>query len=283
MPSDVTLAYKVQDTLANQRAVDYIRSDQYVFGARYQLPWDATIKAEVFSKNYSQYPFNLRDSISQANEGGQFGVAGNSPITSDGRGRAYGIELMYSQDLFKGWFGTFSYTFSRSEFEDASGNLVPSTWDTRHIVNLLAGKKLRKNWQIGLNLRYQSAPPFTPFDDYTSSFVVVWDVNKEGIRDFSQLNAERGKQTVFIDFRADKSWNIGWGYLTFYMDLENVLADADSQQVLVQDRTDANGNPVEDAVIVNPNAPPLEQRYKLKEIRNAEGVLIPTFGFILDF
>ena len=179
--------------------------------------------------------------------------------------------------------GTLSYTLSSSEFENASGDLIPSTWDTRHIVNLLAGKKLAKNWQIGLNLRYQSAPPFTPFDEYTSSFVVVWDVNKEGIRDFSQLNAIRGKQTVFLDLRVDKTWNLEWGKLTFYLDLENVFADADSQQVLVQDRTDASGNPVEDPVIINPNDPPLEQRYKLKEIRNAEGVLIPTFGFILDF
>lgn len=283
LPSDVTLAFKVNDTLANQAAVEYIRSNQYVLGARYELPWDATFKAEVFRKDYSQYPFNLRDSISQANEGGQFGVAGNSPIISNGRGRAQGFELMYSQDLFKGWFGTFSYTFSKSEFEDAYGNLVPSTWDTRHIVNLLAGKKLKKNWQVGFNLRYQSAPPFTPFDAQTSSLVVVWDVNREGIRDFSQLNAERGKQTLFIDFRADKTWNLNWGQLTFYLDLENVLADADSQQVLVQDLTDSNGNPVEEPVIVNPNDPPLEQRYKLKEIRNAEGVLIPTFGFILDF
>jgi hypothetical protein len=283
LPSDVTLAFKVQDTLANQNAVKYIRSDQYVVGVKYALPWDATFKAEVFRKDYSHYPFNLRDSISQANEGGQFGVAGNSPITSNGRGRAQGLELLYNQDLFNGWLGTLSYTFSSSKFEDASGELIPSSWDTRQIVNLLAAKKLGKDWQIGVNLRYQSAPPFTPFDATTSSLAVVWDVNREGIRDYALLNADRGKSTVFLDLRADKTWDLTWSKLTFYVDLENVLSDADSQQVLVLDRTDANGNPVNDAVIINPNDPPHQQRYKLKEIRNAEGVLIPTFGLVLDF
>lgn len=283
LPSDVTLAFKVRDSLVNQNAVDYIRSDQYVLGAEYDLPWEARFKAEVFRKNYSHYPLNTRDSISQANEGGQFGVAGNSPILSAGRGRAQGFELMYSQAPFKGWFGTISYTYSESAFDDFKGKSVPSTWDTRHILNVLAGKKFGDNWQIGLNLRYQSAPPFTPFDEYTSSFVPVWDINREGIREYSQLNTLRGKETVFIDLRLDKSWELPWGRFTAYLDLENLLADADSQQVLVLDKTDENGNSTEEPVVINPEDPAFEQRYKLKEIRNAEGVLIPTFGFILDF
>ncbi len=136
---------------------------------------------------------------------------------------------------------------------------------------------------MGINLRYQSAPPFTPFDLATSYLVHVWNLNREGIRDFSQLNSLRGKPTLFIDVRADKTWDLPWGKLTFYLDLENILADADSQQVLVLDKTDTNGNPSSEPVILNPQDGLGVQRYKLKEIRNAEGVLIPTFGLILDF
>lgn len=282
LPSDVTLAFKVQDTLANRNTVRYIRSNQYVLGAAYILPWYAVFKAELFRKDYSHYPFNTRDNISQANEGGQFGVAGNSPIVSTGTGVAEGFEMMYHQDFYKGWFGKLSYTYSRSEFADLNNRVIPSTWDTRHITNLLAGKRFSKNRQLGLNLRYQSAPPYTPFDLTTSSLVTVWNINREGVRDYSQLNSLRGKPTIFIDLRADKTWDLPWGKFTFYIDLENLLADADSQQVLVLDKTDSSGNPTSDAVILNPQDRPEAQRYKVKEIRNAEGVLIPTFGFILD-
>ena len=194
-----------------------------------------------------------------------------------------GVEVMYEQKLFNNWFGTFSYTYSKSRFDNGDGQLLPSAWDANHIVNAVIGKKMNRNWQVGANIRYQSALPYTPFDIYTSSFVTAWDINKGGVRNFDLLNSVRGKSNLFIDFRIDKKWNLSWADLTFYMDIENAMADADSQQILVLDKSDIDGNPVDNAVILNPDDPFAQQRYKLKELQNAEGTLIPTFGFILDF
>ncbi len=283
LPGDLTLGYAIGDSLINQSTVRFVRSDQVMAGFEYELPWSGRISLEGFHKRYSNYPFNTREGISQANEGGDFGVAGNSPVISNGRGRSLGLEFMYEQKMFKNWFGTFSYTLSSSEFEDANGQLVPSSWDARHIVNAVIGKVFKRNWQAGLNVRYQSAVPYTPFDPFVSSFVQVWNVNRQGIRDFSRLNSVRGTGVLFADLRVDKKWDLRWGTFTFYLDIENLLSSADSQQVLVYDRTDETGNPVDNPVILNPEAPPAEQRYKLKELQNAEGTLIPTFGFILDF
>ena len=283
LPGDLTLGYSIVDSLVNQGNVKYIRSLQSVIGFDYEFPWTARLSVEGFYKKYHHYPFNTRENISQANEGGDYGVAGNSPIRSDGSGRSFGLEILYEQKMYKNWFGTLSYTLSSSEFENANGELVPSSWDARHIVNAVIGRRLKNDWQIGLNVRYQSALPFTPFDPLISSFVPVWNVNREGIRDFSRLNTQRGKSTLLADLRIDKKWDVGWGVFTFYLDIENLLADADSQQVLVFDKSDALGNPLESPVILNPQDPIEQQRYKLKELQNAEGVLIPTFGFILDF
>jgi hypothetical protein len=283
LPGDLTLGYTIGDSLVNQSSVKYIQSLQSVIGFEYEFPWTARLSVEGFYKKYNHYPFNTRENISQANEGGDYGVAGNSPIRSDGSGRSFGLEFLYEQKMYRNWFGTLSYTLSSSEFENADGTLVPSSWDARHIVNAVIGRKFNNDWQIGLNVRYQSAVPFTPFDPLISSFVPVWDVNREGIRDFSRLNTQRGKSTLLADIRIDKKWDIGWGIFTFYLDIENLLSDADSQQVLVFDKTDELGNALDNPFILNPEDPLSQQRYKLKELQNAEGVLIPTFGFILDF
>ncbi len=282
-PADITLGYAEAGKLINQNEVKYIRSDHMVAGLEYQFKWSGRMTAEIFRKSYSNYPFNTRENISQANEGGQFGVAGNSPIRSNGKGVSEGFEFMYEQKLYRNWYGTLSYTFSTSEFEDQNGALVSSSWDANHIVNIVLGKKFKRSWEAGFNLRYQSALPYTPFDLYTSSLVSVWNVNREGIRDYNQLNALRGKSTLLLDFRIDKQWAMNWGLFTFYLDLENVFFDADSQQVLLLDKSGSNGLQNEGAQIINPNDPFPLQRYKLKEIQNAEGILIPTFGFVLDF
>ena len=282
LPGDVTLGYAENGILVNQDQIRYIKSDQNTLGINFELPWQSQFTVEYFKKDYSNYPFNTRENISQANEGGDFGVAGNSPVSSDGFGQSRGMEIMYKQHLLKNWFGTFSYTYSESLFDNLEGEATPSSWDARHISNLVLGKRLKRNWQIGVNARYQSALPFTPFDINSSALVAAWDINQEGIRDFNLLNSARGKSTLLIDIRIDKRWNLSWADVTFYLDIENIMADADSQQVLTLDRIDSNGNVSDNPIIVNPQAPLSQQRYQLKELQNAEGVLIPTFGFIIE-
>ena len=185
--------------------------------------------------------------------------------------------------MLQNWFGTLSYTYGNSEFENIDRELVPSSWDANHIVNAVIGRRFANGWQLGTNIRYQSALPYTPYDLYTSSLIMAWSINNAGIREYSLLNSERGKSNLFIDIRLDKEWNYKWGDVTFYLDLENILADADSQQILVLDKENSNGLIVDEPIILNPNEPFQAQRFQLKELQNAEGVLIPTFGFIVDF
>jgi hypothetical protein len=74
---------------------------------------------------YDNYPFLLRDSITLANLGGDFGVIGNEPAVSRSGGRTYGMEVLFQQRLFKGFYGIAAYTLGWSEFEDKNGDLVP--------------------------------------------------------------------------------------------------------------------------------------------------------------
>jgi hypothetical protein len=112
----------------------------------------------------------------------------------------------------------------------------------------------------------------------------VWDINNQGIRDYSLLHIERGKSTNLINLRIDRFYRFPRWTLNLFLDLENITADADSQQVLILDRgRDAAGNLTDEGLILNPDAPYEQQRYRLRAIANAQGAFIPTFGFIVEW
>ena len=113
---------------------------------------------------------------------------------------------------------------------------------------------------------------------------INWDVANQGLRDQTQLHARRGKSTNIVNVRVDRTWRYSGWSLNLYLDIENLLADTDSQQALILNRQrDAEGNFTDEGLVVNPDAPYSEQRYRLKSIANAQGALIPTFGMIVKW
>lgn len=284
IPPMMTLSYSNSGELENKDAARYIKTNHYVAGIKWDTPFSSRLSLEGFLKTYPSYMLSLRDSISLAHMAADFGVFGNFPVNFSSEGRAYGFELYYQQRMFKGFYGILSYTLSWSEYKDKTGVYVPSSWDARHIVSFNLGKRINQKWEVGINWRMQSKLPFTPFDTELSSFRSVWDINNQGIRDYSLLNTERGKFTNIINMRVDRVYKFNKWSLNVYLDLENITADTDSQQALILDRkTDANGNLTDEGLIVNPDAPYEQQKYRVKYIANGQGAFIPTFGFIVSF
>jgi len=279
LPENILLSYLEDDEYVNLESTEFIKSTQFASGFEFlKLNKEFKFTVEGFYKTYSNYPFNKRENISLANFGADFGVVGNVPIDFTGKGRAYGIELFLKRANAKQLNGWISYSYSHSEFLDNNQQYTPSSWDARHILNAVLSYHFENDWLLSANIKYQSALPYTPFDVITSSFVNVWDVNRIGIRDFTQLNLKRGKSTTLIDIRIGKDYSLGKTNLNVYLDLENILSDADSQQVLTFDR-DENGN----SVILPTDQTNSIPRYRLREIQNAEGILIPSVGFQLSW
>ena len=59
-------------------------------GFEYVTKSNTKITLEGFYKHYEDYPFLVRDSISLANLGADFGVIGDEEVISSSKGRAYG-------------------------------------------------------------------------------------------------------------------------------------------------------------------------------------------------
>lgn len=284
LPPYTILGYQEDGVFVNKNnKTQYIRNQHLVAGFELNTASSSKITIEGYYKNWDNYPFLLRDSVSLANLGGNFGVIGNEPAVPTSEGRSYGLELLFQQRLYKGFYGIAAYTLGWSEFQDKNGKFAPSSWDARHILSLTMGKKFKKDWEVGINWRVQSGLPFTPFAD-ASALVENWDVNGRGIPDYDQLNTTRLNTSNFIDIRVDKKWFYKKWSLNVYLDIENVLNSAVNVDQLILDRPlDENNRPIGEGIIVNPDAPRNQQRYLLKTIQDPQGTVIPSIGLMIEY
>ncbi len=280
LPAYTSLGFRLNDELVNKNALKYIRNIHLVGGVEFNGENNLRFTFEGYYKRYSNYPFSLRNQISLANLGGGFGVVGNEPLDSRGTGKTYGVEFLAQKRTVNNFYGIVAYTFGYSEFTDFSGKSLPSSWDTRHILTMTAGKYFKKNWNIGARFRLQSGLPETPYNLTRSALVDIWNVANGPVQDFTQLNTLRGNIAHQLDIRAEKKWIFNKWQLTAYVDMVNVYGSKSASGLpVVNLQRDASDN----AIIGNPSAPQ-DQQYYLLDIGKADrSTPLPYFGFIFEF
>ena len=277
LPAYTILGYRdaAGDLVNKNNGIKYIRADHFVLGTEYLTEFSSRFTLEGFYKNYSRYPFSVKDSISLANLGSDFGVLGNEEVVSSSLGRSYGIEFLYQQKLIKGFYGIVAYTFVNSEFQDKNGTYISSSWDSKHIVSLTAGKRFNKGWEVGMRWLYSGGSPYTPVDVTTSSLKEVWDVTGQGVPNYSLLNSQREASFHQLNIRVDKKIYLNKFSMNFYLDIQNAYAYKTKVAPILLLVKDENGNP-----LTVPNDP---TRYQTKLIENTSGILQPSLGIIIEF
>ncbi|NLR94240.1 TonB-dependent receptor [Flammeovirga agarivorans] len=277
LPTYTTLGYKEGEDFVNKdNGLLYIRNKQLVGGFEYKIP-EKNLKftIEGFQKLYDQYPYSINNEISLANLGADFGVIGSEAVTSTSKGRSIGIEFMAQQKFFKGFYGILAYTYVQSEFTNADPNVyAPSSWDSRNIVSLTGGKKLKRNWEIGARWLYSGGTPYTPYDVDASMDKQVWDAERRGVKDYSQVNTLRLSANHQLDVRVDKYYYFDKWSLNVYFDIQNMYGYQSKGQPILTTEVDQNGNPVTD-----PNDP---SKYSPKYIETTNGIVQPSIGIIVE-
>lgn len=279
IPTYTNLGYRdVNNELVNQ-SMKYIQSDHYVLGMQW-LPNDGMrITVEGFYKQYSNYPVSITNGISLANQGQEFGAVGNEAVTSIGKGKTYGFEVFVQQRLVKKIFYVFSYTYVRSLFSGADGQLIPSAWDSQHLLSSTFGWNFGKNWKLGLKYRFAGGVPYTPYDLEASQQSYAFTGN--GVLDFENVNSERLQAFNQLDFRIDKIVNLKRVSFDFYIDIQNLLAfKQESPPYYTFKRNEDNtgfattdGQPL---ATDGSNAIPVL-------IENKSATVTPTIGIIFEF
>lgn len=276
LPSYTILGYRDGNgKLVNkENELQYISADHFVLGTEFLSKKNARFTLEGFYKSYDKYPFSVKDSLCLANIGSDFGIVGNEEVKSISTGRTYGMEFLYQQKLYKGFYAILAYTFVNSEFKDKNDNYVPTAWDSKHIVSLTGGKRFKKGWELGMRWLFSGGAPYTPYSS-ASGLAANWDINGQGILDYTQLNTKRESSFHQLNIRVDKKIFLEKFSMDFYLDIQNAYAYKAVLAPTMLVETDANGNPV-----IDPND---SSRYKTKLIENASGILQPTIGIIVEF
>ena len=275
LPAYTILGYKDSAGSFTNTNIPYIRNQQAVAGLEYVSQNNIRVTLEGYYKIYDNYPLNLIDSISIANLGGDFGVVGNVPVDANSKGRAYGVELLVQQKLYKNFYALLAYTFGKSEFTNGDDRYVASGSDFRNTLSLTAGKIFNKNWEAGLKFRMSSGAPYTPNNYAASADTNNWNVTGQAIRDYSLLNTGRTNTFTQLDIRVDKKYFFKKSALNFYLDIQNFLNQKTYFNPYLTAVLGANGSPEID--------PDNLDSYKLKELENASGNVVPTLGVIFEF
>ena len=238
----------------------------WVAGLEYAPGNASRITLEGFYKKYSQYPISLIDGVSLANKGGGFEVLGNEAISSDGKGKTYGVEALYQQKLSKNFYGVFAYTYFHSKFTTSNGNYLPSVWDSRHLISFSGGYKLRRNWEISARWRFSGKTPYVPVNQNATLAAYP-----EVVLDYNQLGNVKLDPFNLADIRFDKKWNFKRYSFNFYFEIQNFLAQSVPRpDEFGLDRTE-DGNLILPRNLVKVNT---------EENNN---IPIPSFGFVIDF
>ncbi len=274
LPAYTTLGYKQNNIFVNKtNNLKYISVDHYIAGIEFKPASAMQFSVEGFSKMYRNYPFSLNDQISLANKGADFGVIGDEAVTSTSKGRAYGAEFQARVSSSKGYNLNLSYTLVRSEFQDAQGKYIVSSWDSKHILSLTGSAALKRGWQIGTRFRHVGGLPYTPYDMNRSSLVEAWNLQGGPYLDFSKLNTLRFPSFHQLDVRVDKAYYLKKMTLKFYIDIQNLYNfQAKSQDIILRE-TDANGN-----FLTTDNV----TRYVLRSVKNPSGTVLPTIGIQIE-
>jgi len=275
-PSFTSLAFIENDVLINkENEIKPIQSTHYIAGLEYNTAINSSITLEGFYKQYANYPFSVNDQISLANKGAGFGVYGAESLTSTSKGRSYGLEIMYQQKLYKGFYGMLSYTYIKSEFTNDDDNYIASSWDYGHILSATIGKRFKRNWEVGAKWVFYGGTPYTPYDENASANIQNWDTRNKGILDYSKLNTLRTNNYHQLDIRVDKKFYFRKWNLNLFADIQNVYDYIGGVPPnLILDR-DANFE-----TQLDPNNP---NSYVTKYAKPEGFGLRPNIGIIVEF
>lgn len=244
----------------------YIQSDHLVAGIEYLLNERARVSAEGFLKLYDDYPISTIDSVSLANKGGDFEVFGSEEIISEGKGRTYGLELLYQQKFTGKFYGVAALTFYKSEFTNLyDDEYKPAVWDNGVLVSLLGGYKFGNNWEVSSRYRFLGKSPYPPVDQQQTleNYPAVF-------RDYEDLGSVRLDPLSQLDVRIDKKFNFENLSLDIYLEVQNVLGQPSPSEPRYGLNRGENGEVITPRELIQVNT-------------TDSGELLPSIGLVLNF
>ncbi len=213
------------------RRLKALSNRMIVAGPEYLVRDDLKARVEIYYKTYANLPVGaqagINDYVVISNTGTGFGGReddfqsfGYFPMTSSGRGQAYGGEfLIIKKSSDMPMYGQFSVSYGRSEVSASNGTTYPNQYDQRWIVNLSGGYAFRSKWETSGRVRFYTGIPYTPTyrpSENTRNPGLIQNLPEEYL-------SRRLASGWVLDLRVDRYFNFHSWTLIAYVDIQNVL------------------------------------------------------------
>ncbi len=200
------------------RTLRPIKADHFVAGVSWQIDPLSRLLVEAYRKNYGDYPVSTTlPELSLANVGDTFNVRDVLfPMSSDGFGRAEGIEVSIERKPGGRWYGQANIAWSRARHAGLDGVLRPGSFDSPVVANADGGVALNSRWQLSARFSYLAGRPYTPFDEALSA------AQRRGIYDISLVNGRRAPDYARLDLRVERRFLVGGQPLVIFGGIQNV-------------------------------------------------------------
>ena len=202
-----------------------LRNDMGVLGVTYLVREDINMTGEVYYKQYADLPTGATpgtDYIVLTNSGvgyggreDNFGSFGFIPLTSKGKGYAYGVEISAKKKYAppSNHYAQAALSIGRSRYTAANGVEYPGQFDQTVIFSASGGFKPNPRWEYTTKFRIWTGAPYTPIyrpaenngnlqklpDEYLSKRLSVG--HSLDVRVERRFNWERLTLITFIDIQ----------------------------------------------------------------------------------
>jgi hypothetical protein len=196
-----------------------MRAKHVVVGADLWDKGTVRIGIEAYRKTYRDYPVSTEyPTLSLANMvdtlGQQFIWI---PMTSLGKGDAYGVEIFGSGNITRHFSGQANISYSRALFSGLDGKLRPGNFDFPVIINAAGIWRSGRKYEASFRYEFTSGRPYTPFDLPPSL------QQDRPIYNLNQVNAVRSPIYSRLDFQVDRNFFVRHKVLTVYAGMLNAF------------------------------------------------------------
>ena len=187
--------------------LEYERSTQLVLGASRRFRDDLRLSAELYYQA-------LDDLV-------VIGDRTAGAATNSGEGETAGVDLMLAKRMTRKWFGSVTYSFSRSKRDDNRGEgEYDSDFHRPHVFGVFGSWELSDRWAFSAKWKFVSGRP-------TDAFVVNADVFNDPdflrfSKEITRQNAERLPDFHTLNVRADYRRRFGRVSLIAFIDFINL-------------------------------------------------------------
>ena len=215
---------KAQDAAGNwyspNKSLDLTKSNHFVLSYNRLLNKSLRLKTEVYYQHLFDVPVSIYDTSTFSTVNIEQGFV-TEPLSNNGKGRNYGIEISIERQLRNYFYFLFSNSLYQAKYTAADGIERNTRYNAGYAGTFTAGKEFvhvsqKRSFGVNLKMVYTGGFRDTPIDVEAST--------REGYTKYIEKDAFSIQQQAYFrtDLRLSMKWNRARHTSTLSLDIQNL-------------------------------------------------------------